>query len=126
HLPITRGCSMAKIAVNARFRVHRVTGMQRYASELVARFSEHVDVLGPQNAKRGMAGHLWEQTILPFKVRGRLLWSPNNTGPLAVRRQVCTFTDIIPIDHPEWFSRQYAALYRWLLPRLAARARHII
>ena len=27
--------------------------------------------------------------------------------------------DIIPIDHPEWFSKAFATWYRWLLPTLA-------
>jgi glycosyltransferase involved in cell wall biosynthesis len=63
---------------------------------------------------------------LPSAVGKRLLWSPNNTGPLAVTRQVCTIHDLIPLDRPEWFSRRFASWYAWLLPRLAKRVQHII
>jgi glycosyltransferase involved in cell wall biosynthesis len=114
------------IALNARFAVHRPSGMQRYGIELAHRLRDHVHMVQPTQALRGPAGHLWEQFYLPSATHGRLLWSPNNTGPLAVRRQVCTLHDLIPLDHPEWFSRRFAAWYKWLLPRLAKQVRHII
>ena len=116
----------ASIALNARFAVHRPSGMQRYGLELSDRLRDHVQWVRPAQALRGPAGHLWEQLYLPSATRGRLLWSPNNTGPLAVSRQVCTLHDLIPLDHPEWFSARFAAWYRWLLPRLAKQVRHII
>jgi glycosyltransferase involved in cell wall biosynthesis len=115
-----------RIALNARFYAHRPTGMQRYAIELVRRFANQLDPLRPAMALRGPAGHLWEQVYLPSAVRGRLLWSPNNTGPLAIARQVCTIHDLIPIDRPEWFNPRFAQWYQWLLPRLARRVQHII
>ncbi len=116
----------ASIALNARFCVHRPTGMQRYGLELARRFGDRVQLVRPVLALRGPAGHLWEQVYLPSAVRGKLLWSPNNTGPLAVRRQVCTMHDLIPLDQPAWFSPRFAAWYKWLLPRLAKQVRHII
>lgn len=117
---------MNPIALNARFFAHRPTGMQRYALELYRRFADHLDPVRPGKALRGPAGHLWEQLYLPSAVRGRLLWSPNNTGPVAITRQVCTIHDLIALDRPEWFSPRFAAWYSWLLPRLAPRVRHII
>jgi glycosyltransferase involved in cell wall biosynthesis len=100
--------------------------MQRYALELSRRFAEFLDPVKPATALRGTAGHLWEQIYLPATVHGRLLWSPNNTGPIAVAKQVCTIHDLIPVEHPEWFSARFASWYAWLLPRLASRVRHII
>jgi len=117
---------MAAIALNARFYSHVPTGMQRYGLEMTRRFGAELDVVRPHRPLRGAEGHLWEQLYLPAASRGRLLWSPNNTGPLAVSRQVCTIHDIIPIDRPEWFSPRFAAWYRWLLPRLVHRVQHII
>ncbi len=117
---------MTSIALNARFYAHRPTGMQRYALELERRFADEVEALRPPAALRGAAGHAWEQLRLPSLVRGRLLWSPNNTGPLAVRRQVCTIHDLIPLDRPEWFNPRFAAWYEWLLPRLVKKVRRII
>src|SRR4051794_22682964 len=69
---------------------------------------------------------LWEKFPLPPAARGRVLWSPNNTGPIATYRQVCTFHDLIPLDNPEWFSPRFSAWYRWLMPRLARNVAHII
>lgn len=114
------------VAVNGRFYSHRPTGMQRYAIEVSRRLGASVDCLRPSKPMAGIKGHLWEQFYLPAAVKGRLLWSPNDTGPLAVSNQVCTFHDMIPLDHPEWFNKRFADWYGWLLPRLARKVRHII
>ena len=63
---------------------------------------------------------------MPGLCDGRLLWSPGNTGPLACANQVVTIHDASTLDHPEWFERKFAALYGWLLPKLARRVRGII
>jgi len=117
---------MASIALNARFYAHKPTGMQRYGIEMANRLAGVLDVLRPSASLRGYSGHLWEQAFLPAASGNRLLWSPNNTGPLAVARQVCTMHDIIPVEHPEWFNASFAAWYRWLLPKLTRRAQHLI
>jgi len=117
---------MAAIALNARFYSHVPTGMQRYGIEMADRLSDLLEVVRPATPLRGAKGHLWEQVYLAAASGNRLLWSPNNTGPLAVARQICTMHDIIPVEHPEWFSPRFAAWYRWLLPRLTNRVQHLI
>lgn len=115
-----------RLAVNGRFQTQRITGVQRYAHEITARLAPEVEVLAPSGAGRGVRGHVWEQGVLPRLSRGRLLWSPCNTGPLSARRQVVTIHDCAFVDHPEAFSRLFAAWYGWLIPRLARRARRVI
>jgi glycosyltransferase involved in cell wall biosynthesis len=117
---------MAAIALNARFYSHVPTGMQRYGIEMANRLGGILDVVKPSRALKGTEGHMWEQLYLPSRSRGRLLWSPNNTGPLMVRRQVCTIHDIIPIDRPEWFNSRFSGWYNWLLPKLVHRVSHLI
>jgi len=63
---------------------------------------------------------------LPLLVKRRLLWSPANSGPIIVARQVVTVHDIAVIDHPEWFNSRFAAWYRWMTPRLIRRVSHVI
>jgi len=116
----------SEIKVNGRFCSHRPTGMQRYALEVSARCPSQPHIVRPRRGLKGALGHAWEQMYLPLATGRDLLWSPNNTGPLAVRRQVCTIHDLIPLDHPEWFSPNFVSLYRWLLPRLATKLRRII
>jgi glycosyltransferase involved in cell wall biosynthesis len=128
---LRRECSgaclpMQTITLNGRFYSHRPTGMQRYAIELVSRFGERLEVIRPHRPLRGGFGHVWEQVYLPLATRKRLLWSPNNTGPLSISRQVCTIHDLIPLDHPEWFNPRFVALYKWLMPRLVAQLQHVI
>ncbi len=115
-----------KLAVNGRFQNQRTTGVQRYAHEITKRLSLQAEIVAPRGWNSGVRGHIWEQTVLPQLARGALLWSPCNTGPLSVGRQVVTIHDCACFDHPEAFSRTFAAWYQWLLPRLARRARRVI
>ncbi len=123
---VSRADGRDPVAVNARFYVHRKAGMQRYAHEVSSRLAANLREIRPSRALKGPAGHLWEQVCLPASVGSSLLWSPNNTGPVFVRHQVCTIHDIIPIDRPEWFSRSFVAWYKYLLPALAKSAQHLI
>ncbi|MEZ5352480.1 MAG: glycosyltransferase family 1 protein [Bryobacteraceae bacterium] len=118
---------MSQIFVNGRYAAHAKTGMQYYVDEVASRLTGgFIKTITPETPLKGARGHLWEQCVLPAKSRGGLLWSPNNTGPLAARRHVCTIHDIFPVDHPEWFSSGFSQWYSWLLPKLAARVDHII
>lgn len=121
------------IVVNGRYRVHKITGVQRYAHEITSRLDAQngkgrgtpLDVLGPVKAK-GSLGHLWEQTVLPAACRGRLLYSPCASGPAFYSRQVVTFHDTFPIEHPEWYGSAYSAWHRFLIARLATECLHVI
>lgn len=117
---------MRVVKLNGRFYSHRPTGMQRYALELVDRVGDRLEIIRPKESLRGGFGHLWEQLYLPLATGRGMLWSPNNTGPVSVARQVVTVHDLIPLDHPEWFNPRFVALYRWLMPRLMRRVQHII
>ncbi len=114
-----------ELVVNGRYLVHRVTGVQRYAREIVSRLGNAVEVVAPKDAK-GAIGHLWEQAVLPAACRGRLLWNPGGTGPALYKRQIVTFHDLFPLEHPELYSRAYANWYKLLLTQLAKRAIHLI
>lgn len=82
--------------------------------------------LFPNGKASGAIGHLWEQVVLPFRVKGALLWNPTCTGPLAVSDQVITVHDLSTLDHPEWFDWKYALWHRLIVPILLRRVRRII
>ncbi|HEX8324153.1 MAG TPA: glycosyltransferase family 1 protein [Tepidisphaeraceae bacterium] len=115
---------MSGVIVNGRFAGKRLTGVQRYAKEIVERLAGRCEMVRT-HARDGIPGHRWEQFVLPLHSRGRLLWSPCNTGPVAVRRQVVTIHDTSFVDTPDCFSRSFAAWYKWLIPRLARRCRRV-
>jgi glycosyltransferase involved in cell wall biosynthesis len=85
-----------------------------------------LDSVQPSRALQGIKGHLWEQFYLPTLLQQRLLWSPGNTGPIGVSRQVLTVHDAASLDHPEWFERKFALWYAALMPRLIRKVRAII
>jgi len=117
------------ILVNGRVLSKPMMGVARYAREVLSRIEEMVELrtICPRKGLRGPIGHFWEQTVLPRSVGpGQILWSPANTGPLNLSRQVVTVHDASCLDHPEWFSAPFARWYRFLLPRLARKVRRVI
>ena len=114
------------IFINARSQTAGLSGVQRYAVELQRRIGRSLTPIAPRRPMQGVKGHLWEQAVLPTVVRNGFLWSPANSGPLAVRKQLLTVHDVASLDHPEWFSSAFAAWYRWMTPRLACRVQRVI
>jgi glycosyltransferase involved in cell wall biosynthesis len=112
--------------VNVRTLGYRITGVQRYLLSLLPHMPAELDSVKPSKALQGIKGHLWEQLYLPTQLHRRLLWSPGNTGPIGVSRQVLTVHDAATMDHPEWFERKFAVWYGALLPRLIRKVRAII
>lgn len=128
-------------AINGRFFRQPVTGVQRYAREIVLemdsllrdRGNRAALVLPPgatatpefaaigQVVVPGASGHVWEQAILPFRTPKPLL-NLCNTAPLAVGRQIVCMHDTNVFDEPGSYSRAFRLVYRVLLPGLARRA----
>lgn len=116
-----------KLAINARFQHRRVTGVGRYAREISKRLTSAKHFIAPKRPLGQVAGHLWEQFILPAKIqKGELLWSPANAGPWLVRNQVITIHDASVFDHPEWFNPTFAAWTRLSWKVIAGRASAIL
>jgi glycosyltransferase involved in cell wall biosynthesis len=103
-----------------------VAGTQRYISEACRRFKTNPDMIEPSQPLKGIKGHLWEQTVLPTLVKGTLLWSPSNTGPVSCENQIVTIHDLFPLENPEWFSLQFRILWKLVIPNVVKRARHLI
>jgi len=115
-----------KVFINTRVLSSTLSGVQRYTLELLNRLQSELQPIAPKKPLHGIAGHIWEQFVLPTRLRGNLLFSPSNTGPLIEERQVVTIHDITPLEHPEWLNPRFAKWYQFLIPRLVHKARQII
>lgn len=115
------------LAVNARFRFRRTSGMERYAHEISARLKMPKRFIAPSRPLGQAAGHLWEQFVLPVLLhKTEMLWSPANAGAWMVQRQAVTIHDASVFDHPEWFRSHFAAWTRLSWRILAKRAKAIL
>ncbi len=112
--------------VNIRTLGYHITGVQRYLLSLLPHLPATLGSVKPSRPLQGIKGHLWEQFYLPTQLKRRLLWSPGNTGPLGITRQVVTVHDAAALDHPEWFDSKFALWYTALLPRLIRKVRAVI
>jgi glycosyltransferase involved in cell wall biosynthesis len=114
------------IYVNGRFRMNKLTGVQRVAQEITCRLPNSVKVCQPRQKMAGWKSHLWEQTSLARQSRDGVLWSPCASGPMIANKHIVTFHDLFPLESPQWYSKSYASWYRFSWSRLASRATHII
>lgn len=115
------------IAINGRCFGRPITGVERYAREISQRLGIRARTISPRNSSSGVRGHLWEQLVLPRRVRTEeLLWSPANAGPWVVNRQIAALHDASVFDHPQWFRASYAAWTRLSFRMLAHLSRALI
>lgn len=84
----------------------------------------------PAPAHSGARAHLWEQLQLPRRLGEYdldVFHTPAGQPPLlASVPLVTTIHDISPISNPEWFSKEYAALYRVLTPVAVRRSVRLV
>lgn len=115
------------LAVNARFLGQRITGIERFAREITLRLPrKRVRSISPARALHGVQGQVWEQLVLPRHLKeDEILWSPANSGPVSVRRQIVTVHDLSVFDHPEWFARRVRVAFELMMPRLMSNAAHV-
>jgi glycosyltransferase involved in cell wall biosynthesis len=130
-----------RLALNARFATRPLSGVDRVAHELtraLVALSDDVEIFAFAPKAKALCelpvpilhgrfvGQAWEQLELPFKRGDRWLFSPCNTGPVAVRDQVVLIHDAQPWLQPEAYSPAFRAWYHFLLPQLARRARVVL
>jgi glycosyltransferase involved in cell wall biosynthesis len=123
--------SESGLAINGHFKKQKVTGVQRYARELMKAFENagyrYTTVEPPVSLDSDILRQLWMQLVMPFRIPDdTLIWSPTNIGPVFYKNQVVTLHDIADQIHPEWFDKKYVGWRRFVLPPLLQRARGII
>jgi len=118
---------MPKQIINGRFLNQRITGVQRYAIG-IANHLKRADISRP-SSQRFISQVIWEQTTLPNQLKKKgspLLLNFCNTAPIHYRNQIVTIHDLAVFENPKWFSQSFAAYYKFLLPRIARNAKHIV
>jgi glycosyltransferase involved in cell wall biosynthesis len=140
-----------RIAFNGRFLSQTVTGVQRYAIELVKAIDTLIgqgviekskysfSLLVPKKIRQGLplknipvrqvgvlGGHLWEQFELPVFASDALIVNLCNTGPVMRRHQVVTMHDASVFAFPGEYSFAFRAWYKALLPALGFMSKRII
>ena len=128
--------------INGRFLTRTVTGVERFAGELLRVLNDRVPdpenyvVLAPSGTARpdwldrlsfrtvGLGkGHLWEQTALFRESRSGIVVNLCNSGPLLHRRSLVVVHDAWVYRHPDHFSRPYRMFHQRLGRLLSRRSR---
>lgn len=140
------------IYINARFLCQRLSGVQRFASEVLSALDHQLDqdsvlaaAIGPIVAlhpdgvlrqptwrqisaqKIGRTrGHVWEQGALLRASKEGILISLGNSGPLGHPAQILALHDANIWEFPDAFSLRYKMLHKTMRPILARRAQRLL
>jgi len=136
-----------KIVVNGRFLTQPVTGVQRFAIEIVRALinSGHsLQVVAPRGVQDlklaeefdvqyiggSIRGYLWEQLVLPFYCKAQegpvFLINLTNTAPVVLKQQLVTIHDIATFTHPEFYSKKFVLVYRVMIPLIVRRSFDVV
>lgn len=140
-----------RLNVNGRFLQQPLTGVQRYAREMLRAVDQIIEageidpgtlqitcltppgVISDGNWKHiatrasgRLPGNLWEQLDLAYSSRDGVLFSPCNTGPFLTVGQVVTLHDASVFAFPNAYSRLFRLKYQVLMRRFGKTARKVI
>jgi glycosyltransferase involved in cell wall biosynthesis len=127
-----------ELFINGRFLTQDLTGVQRYASEIVKALDDLLLAAGPGAPKcrllapKGadaahlglksiefatggpLSGHPWEQTWLAAAASGGVLVNLCNSGPVLHPRTLTVIHDAVVYRMPQHFSANYRRLHQTL------------
>jgi glycosyltransferase involved in cell wall biosynthesis len=139
------------IFINARFLSRPLTGVERYATELIKALDNLIDteqidkmkysfvLLTPKNIQSKvnlkhisikkigiLTGHLWEQFELPFYAKNGLLLCLCNTGVIFKREQIVVIHDAQVFALPQNYSFAFRFWYKLLIQILGRIVKKVI
>ncbi|MGH7158411.1 MAG: glycosyltransferase family 4 protein, partial [Candidatus Saccharimonadales bacterium] len=138
------------VVINGRFLTQKLTGVQRFACELVRALDALIGkgIIDPKYSlllitpsgteipfklshirveQAGLfAGHLWEQLELPLYARRGVLLNLCNSAPLLKTQQLVVIHDAGVYAVPHAYSVVFRAWYKFMLPLLGKMARHLV
>jgi len=132
-----------KVYINGKFLSQKMSGVQRYASEVCRNLASPVTLVAAADHQNDAVYHLqkplqllgnkagipWEQFSLPSSLRSKgspLLISLCNAAPVFYQNKITCLHDIAFTLYPEYFSKKLVLYYRWLIPKVLKSSRHII
>lgn len=145
--PINQHGSQLKFFINGRFLSQKLTGVQRYAAEIVKAIDAQLaseqtpaslrnadwQLLTPADASEQLQlqrikvrtvgrlrGHAWDQIELARAAAGSRLISLANAGPVFHRDHIVVIHDAQVFRRPDFFNWRYLAVHR-TMGRLLAR-----
>lgn len=129
----------ASFAVNGRYLTQTLSGVQRYARNIVGALDQieaargatiisphgsvHPDYRRLEALETGaLSGYAWEQIELPIAARGQRLLNLCNMAPVIKSEQIVCIHDTNVLSSPDSYTRGFRAAYRSLQPLFARRA----
>ena len=141
---------MRTLYINAKFLSQRLTGVQRYATEILREWDESLSqgridfnryslvALAPKDLIQQVnyrcikmvtgntGGRLWEQFELPIRSAGSLLFSPYAAAPIFKRRHIVTIHDAGVAATPEQYSFPFRTYNKFVYHTLGITAVKVI
>lgn len=140
-----------QVYINGKFLSQRITGVQRYAYELIKYWDKsmesgemdasriNITILTPKNARQDLSlkhivlqqvgnftGTLWEQIELPFYSRKGSLVNLCNAAPVVRINQLVTIHDVSVFLDTNTYSKAFKLWYTFMLSIISRRVKKVI
>lgn len=140
---------MARIIINGRFLTRPMTGVDRYAKEVVNAIDRLIGEKHPsaiqhtwelatpvgaadlplthirQRTVSNLNGQSWEQLALPLHSMGSTLVNLCNAAPIFKRKQMVVVHDVATVRVPESYGRGFRLWYDIMIPAVMRLASHV-
>lgn len=119
-----------EIFINGKYLRQKITGVQRFASEIISQFDKNkipYRAVKP-NLKNAFGLIIWEQILLPFYllISGRpVLVNLCNIAPVIYRDNVVVIHDLAFLENEKWYSNSFYKWYQFAIPRIIKNALRI-
>lgn len=137
---------MTGVFANGKFLSQKMSGVQRYASQLLQQYYEidkELMLVAPVERPAGdafrmsipvvtkgaKAGLWWEQVQLPLFLSGKgkpLLLNLCNMAPVLYKNKITCIHDIAFLRYPQFFSKAFRSYYQVMIPAIIKSSKHII
>ncbi|QNG60204.1 glycosyltransferase family 4 protein [Bacillus sp. PAMC26568] len=136
------------ILINGRFLTQKITGVQRFAYEILNELNQNLRVIKelnikiitpnyydernypfkniPLEKKGSMKSHIWEQSILHNFSEDELLINLCNTAPIFRKNQINVIHDVAIHANPDTFSVAFRLWYKIMFWGMAKFSKRII
>lgn len=136
------------ITINGRFLTQKITGVQRFAYEILNTLNAKPQLVKQYNLKvivpeyyseneypfsniplikkSALKGHLWEQFVISKTNKGEVLINLCNTGPVFKKSQLIIIHDVAVYANPNTFSKAFRFWYKIMFWGMSKNAKKIL
>lgn len=120
-----------RFSYNVLLSIDNIINEQTYKTEIILIVpNSNIEIPKLNNIKvikfaKPINQYIWEQVLLPFKVKGSFLINLANFAPVFKKNQLCVIHDALIFRYPQSYSKKFVLLTKFFHKLIFKHAQHI-